>query len=873
MLLAFVSTSFAASENLTEMELRKSRVAHAVWNNTLLENSSTYVWQPETLMYNDIVTGREVWRITASNSRFNTLPDISWGQFSADGKRFAFGSPRVSAAPGLTSIGGWNNDSNDGRNGALFIVRSDGSFLRPPSGASLRCHLNNSYIHWSPTEPDVFYSPGADYCSEGLSSTQLYRNTIADSSASYSLALSATLPMYLKKGISGDGTKLVAQSSGKFVPITLSSGVGVLDDSDGWNMYRTLDTFWGNTPTTYSGLHDMFVRGVGSMARIFLMPGDVSAWWSFALAGADIDGGPGLMIDNTAPYDWNNAIEPVMTGNGSGGVCISPYRSPWNCDADSATGPEQYMSHPGFDKWGRLVSGSNSQQHQSWGVLDAANGVWVNSNIAAPHFDWHTSWDAWSDYFIASPSAVHDDEFIYTPKYDGTDTIKVADAHVREAGTTAYNSLPRATQSPDGTKVAYHSDMFYPAATAIGVGTASGTTMTITSMTSGAFSVGDLVHTTKFSPNTHIASFGTATGGIGTYNLSQSVYESISTPATIKNGSNGYDILFATAYYPHPPEIISITGTSEYTINFDWGTDRTISRGYTQRGWPNEVTDDPPPPRETKLFRLWRSSNGIDGWEPIKTVDANIFSKYNFATGVWSGSKNWSFTDTPGGGTYYYAVTAQEWSGLESRTLSNIFNTSGTQTKVYPPTPKEDSHFTSGFKSALLRGYNIYAHDGSTPSPTQEMRIATVPASAGISTFLDVFGSVSGDTEYLVKPVDSMGVEGDTLSSTGVMRVTAGQYDVAWTSTPAVDPVCDESHLSLCTSGNCPGFWYNETCNATAEIVCGPPHKDLCTVDNCETTGEGYWCGGSCQSSPCALPGVFSWYRFGSGPEKVTDNE
>ena len=154
--------------------------------------------------------------------------------------------------------------------------------------------------------------------------------------------------------------------------------------------------------------------------------------------------------------------------------------------------------------------------------------------------------------------------------------------------------------------------------------------------------------------------------------------------SSARSGDSGYstsDLHIVTAYYPFPPEIISVTSG---VVRFGWETD-VVSRGYTERGWPDESTDDPPPPRETKEFRLWKSTNGTTGWIPVGTVTASIFDRYNFATGIWSGLDYWEITDPSPSG--YYAVTSIEHSGLESRTLSNVFSAAGSQTAAYPAFP------------------------------------------------------------------------------------------------------------------------------------------------------------------------------------------
>lgn len=706
-LLSIISVEVhAASENLDELANRKSRMATATWGKSVLENPTTLVWQAETLAYTDVVTGHEVWRLSSTNGIKNSLPDISWAHWSADGKRFSFGSHRDTSA----CISGYETDNNSTYQGTVMMMRADGSYLRPADNGPFEVYVQSRYLHWSPTEPDVYYGFGRNFAGEGLGTDDLYRVIVADTSISKTKILDVGLggSMSLKKSFSGDGTKIMPAGGGTFFPITLSKGTATLDDANGWAMYRQLDNYWGSTPGTASyTLHDEFLIGTGSNIKLYFIPEGFNSWWRYSTSGAAADGGPLHVVDNAAPYSWGT-IEPVLTGNGSGGICNPTFRSPWNCDDDPSTGPEQYLSHPGFDRWGRYVAGTNSQMYQAWGVWDLQNHTWKSKNIPAPHYDWHTDWEAWSDYFASSPSAIKPDKFIYSPKLDGTHTIQVASTHIRESGSTDYNSLPRVTQSPDGTKVVYHSDFLY-------------------------------------------------------------------------NIADKWDVFYAVAYYPHPPEITSVTGAGTYTIRFDWRTAQTMSRGYTQRGWPHEISNAPPPPRETKVFRLWRSSTGTGNWEPVSTVDAGIFSRYDFATGAWKGNDYWEFTDTPGTGTWYYAVTAMEHSGLESRTLSNVFSTAGTQTAAYPSDPKGVKKFytvspqwpeltitqltTPGQyrldwkepDNPMIRYYNIYYSNISTAKAIQNQRIASVPK--GTITYVDWLADPAKTGYYLITSVDTQGNE------------------------------------------------------------------------------------------------------------------
>jgi hypothetical protein len=257
--------------------------------------------------------------------------------------------------------------------------------------------------------------------------------------------------------------------------------------------------------------------------------------------------------------------------------------------------------------------------------------------------------------------------------------------------------------------------------------------------------------------------------------------------SSARSGDSGYstsDLHIVTAYYPFPPEIISVTSG---VVRFGWETD-VVSRGYTERGWPDESTDDPPPPRETKEFRLWKSTNGTTGWIPVGTVTASIFDRYNFATGIWSGLDYWEITDPSPSG--YYAVTSIEHSGLESRTLSNVFSAAGSQTAAYPADPGSDDNIISAYNSDCHRYYNIYAEDGSTPTISQVNRIASDPRTN--KSFVDWLGNTSGTTQYIVTAVDTQGNESSAVSSSVTHKqspATAdGQYTITWSDGESSTP-------------------------------------------------------------------------------------
>ena len=71
----------------------------------------------------------------------------------------------------------------------------------------------------------------------------------------------------------------------------------------------------------------------------------------------------------------------------------------------------------------------------------------------------------------------------------------------------------------------------------VGVGTIAGTVLTISSVTSGTLAVNSVVSGPGFNTPTVIASFGTGTGGVGTYNVT--VSQNIIIPTTIYGSFDG----------------------------------------------------------------------------------------------------------------------------------------------------------------------------------------------------------------------------------------------------------------------------------------------------------------------------------------------
>ena len=160
----------AAPEDLDEMFNRKTRHAGAAWGYRHLEQNG-YVWQPETLCYYDAHFGTEIWRLTSTPSTMNYWYDITYPNFSADGKRLAFITDR--------DTGAFNPDYN-----IWMVMRTDGLFLRPMAESVARVEPRAQIKHWDPSTPDTIYEFGTPYAGRSGSNDYhvLYRTMTVPSS-------------------------------------------------------------------------------------------------------------------------------------------------------------------------------------------------------------------------------------------------------------------------------------------------------------------------------------------------------------------------------------------------------------------------------------------------------------------------------------------------------------------------------------------------------------------------------------------------------------------------------------------------------------------------------------------------------------------
>ncbi len=696
-------------ENLDELISRKSRLASATWGYQYLEEAlNNFYWQNETVMYNDIQTGNEVWRMSSTSNLNNYYHnDIGVTPWSADGKRLAFFSDRNTGAFSRNYI-------------IWMIVNTDGKYLRPISDAPSREKDHTEYFHWSPQIPDVYYEFWRNSSGHtGYNETDLMKITVDDNAVSNQLLISFptthSSELFLNKTISGDGRKIIAMpwSENWNYPATIfpESSAG-LDDSDGYIVDRDMDSFWGDTPPSYSAHHDQYYAGNGTWW--YILTSGSHAWWRLKVLGSASDGGSiySFTTPNIFDEQWPENTVSDWGGN----------RDPFGCE---------YWSHFVPDRWGRhaLFSNTESFNNTGTGIWDIMNHIYSVESFqqGCQHHDWH----GFTDWTISTTSS---SEAITTQKFNDEFSIQtVCYTHSRFNGGTSYGTLPRPGQSPDGTKVAWHSEFL--------------------------------------------------------------------------NASGVTDIFWAVAYNPYPPT--DLEATYDGGVKISW-----LPPKYSERGWPyaesNPTTNslgwpltdgngneigEPLYAREINRYNIWRSQTGISDWQLIGntladydytyTEDPDLFMLHPVVNGLKVDNNNKVFfVDNPGDGTFYYAVTSEEHSGLESKELSDIIEviiTVGTISNSGISQPQGFTGFWTSLPSAptnftylptgttghvrldwtepqdtKIRFYNIYYSLNSIPPAQQQYRIASIPV--GTSTYLD-WVAESG-AFYRITSVDRYGNEG-----------------------------------------------------------------------------------------------------------------
>lgn len=455
-----------ALENLDELIVRRDRMAGATWGPDNMENATTRVWQPETVMYNDIITGKEVWRMSSTPDRSTFYHnDISWTHWSSDGHWLVFASDRDT-----------NAFTRDTGRRIWMIMETNGSLFQPTVGSSRRGYWSQSqYVHWDPQTPDIFFDTGSNDDDLALSPFRVYKMTVAvdgtitnEEIIDTSLNGGNTRSKIFSKTISGDGLKallrdhFIASGDHLFYPCTLTDGSEVCDEPAGYPLDRDQgaagNTLYSDQDVSFTREHSgaLFLSGNSSVGyRINFHPSGANLWWSYiGMTGSAADGGhvwtdPGssgeIIVEATrfAPHN------PFFTGDS--GIIWWGHVSPnW--------GGTHFVYH-------------NTESDNSPGIVheQISDRTLITRSYFGDYISQHNDWHGFSDYTITSRSHATDGNGmrLVSTRYDDTtetDSTVICYVHSGANGGTADRSLTRPFISPDGTKAAFHSEFLNLAA-------------------------------------------------------------------------------------------------------------------------------------------------------------------------------------------------------------------------------------------------------------------------------------------------------------------------------------------------------------------------------------------------------------------------
>lgn len=687
-----------ALENLDEMEARILRYGSNPWPTTQLEDSGNYhIWQPETLCYQDTTTGHEVWVLTHAPG-IDEIFSREHGSnvWSYDGSKIGFFS---SARPTANaSLGSYHQ---------RWIVNTDGRNLRAVEGFGRGTTPILADWGWARTE-NAYYAFGTS-SGEGSGSAgyRLFNMTVNQNNvvSSTSLVLDTSsvntlMKEPVKEGISTDDSHIVFRDrnvSSRMLntpnPINTNAvyfaALGASPTlTNWWGIARRIgpapytDPYGDHVSSNEYWFHDVWSPGT-SGSWILGQYNSSHLFVRFSSTGSYGDGGPLCQEWNGVTFGNNECV--VMGTEAGYGTPDDPYGLP-------------YFGHPVFDRWGRyaLVGTYTDSPLPGTRIVDLeAKALLPNYVLAYNKYDGqHHSWTGWTDYVLGVDPQSY---IIYANKWNQEYTAAFPVVHPHTVYTGNYNTYPRPSQSPDGTKVGF--------------------------------------------------------------------------AATFLNNGNPY-IQWAVVHYPLPPVNIWVqkSGTN---VRVSW-----TRPSYTTRGWPNESSDPPPRAREIKGYHVWVSDDGTSGW--IELTRGAVPAEYYDIP-------------QPPNSTRYYAVTSEEFSRLESRTLSAVrrvtLDANGNLTTAItaaegrtnfwttPPPAPNPSIFSipaggnyrltwSEPNDSKVRYYNIYYSRTGPPPTDQQHRIASV--AVGTTTYIDWLSDRSMPGYYGITSVDRQGNEGGEVRTGNV---------------------------------------------------------------------------------------------------------
>lgn len=781
-----------AIENLDEMERRRTRQASVTtWTPNNLENPSTYEWQPETLCYYDSLSGKEVWVLARTPNRGSYVSDDIQTIYGTDynhqawsyrGEWVGFWVKRTGRAT--------NNSSVPATSYGRWLVHATGRYLKASTGRANNTRPEGGF-GWANTE-NAFYGFGSGTSEPGYSTATLVKNVVSSIGV---VTPSAILDTYsatggdqtkgwatsekalIKRAISYDDEWLTVYSlsiidRGKLINteavmrINLNQGSsptithywplsrGCPEYNDHWNPATSTWPDWSSETTYskgdrikyssyyYSSKQDsnlnhapvpggdsywaplnpiseqkqhgggFWAWGIANEYIELLYSGD-HIYWRMKVAGTDTDTGPKVEAWNESSYGGDE-VYPV-----AGADYRSPQTYPYS--PDPSTYNFGYFNHPAWDRWyANVMSGANEESGQTKGTGTA---IWksptlgwddttgpdrgnISSDIHTGYMPdgYHRTWDGWCDTVLWTPyyigATIYNGRVIvaknlnFTTKLAGSYYI-VCDTHYHYGTPIGnYSAYPRLVQSPDGTKVLFHTEFL--------------------------------------------------------------------------NGASDTDdrfpyICYAQVYAPKPPTTLAATDTAN-GVSLSWAAPK-----YTTRGFP--TGEDPvPSAMEIKGYHVWMSLNGTTGWTEVTTAEVASPLAITQADNT----------------TRYYAVTSEEYSGMESDILSEVIRcvideygdlttsitaAEGT-TEWWTSSPTNATNFGgskdettghyllswTGSSDSKVRYYNLYYSDTAVPSAVQQNRIASIRV--GVNAYRDWNPNTSSEyAYYALTAVDRYGNE------------------------------------------------------------------------------------------------------------------
>lgn len=670
----FAENVFAASDiqpaavydGLTEVFARKS------YSNVkpLSFLYSSNIIQPETLHFNDTEYGTHVWRISDSFDSFTFAHNhINRSPWNANGSKLGLISNRC-------FLGLWCRTNEAPGDPHIFLVDTNGdNFQRVVASNCPSCTADGTRFRfwvWDRNNPNFAYFAAKD---------GLYR---LNASQLGSFTKVASLP-------NTDRSKVV------YSYISESNVVMVNDDfansyPDPMFYFVNVDTGAVNSfPIAFNlnnANHDL-AKEKSFHDIYFTRRSDDSFGFNYGPTS-----GVGEYLFFLAPISGDPAQVTVWFDNY--GTNSIPYHShpAWGPNGQNTSYfGEKYPS--GSNVWGWQVA--NDATGQNVKMLGRYDG----SNFSGGHI----AWDGYDPDFLfaasnnkmykATLSGAENNFQMFLNTYTGLND-----------STDGYQTSPRPAQSPDGTKVFYHSSM-------------------------------------------------------------------------TEKADSSVDGFVAVARYPAPAQNVRLSGSSI-------------------------VWDPPTFHRETKGYHVYRSAGGTASFSEItsEAISATSFS----LSGLQAG------TD------YYYAVTTEEWSGLESNELSNIVKInyqnnsysssshSGQGTKNFDKTtpPMVARLVSTSVSSGIYRlnwqatsatdvwYYNIYYSVEGSPSAVPARLVASVPKSK--TTFVDWRARTDAPGFYAVTAVDRQGNESSLVANINVAQSPGPDEE------PVANPVATDNTVQTSTT-------------------------------------------------------------------------